>query len=44
MSFGIYVIITQDWIIERYNKKLLENQQEGERISMLIEKMIKYEN
>lgn len=39
-----YVIITQDWIIERYNKKILEGQPEGERIAMLIEKMIKYEN
>jgi hypothetical protein len=44
LNFYSYVIITQDWIIERYNKKLLENQPEGERISMLIEKMIKYEN
>jgi hypothetical protein len=39
-----YIIITQDWIIEKYNRSLLFGQPEGERIAYLIEKMIKYEN
>lgn len=39
-----YVIITQEWIIERYDRKKLVDQPEGERIARLIEKMIKYEN
>ena len=39
-----YKIITQKWIIERYSRHVLEGQPQKERISYLIEKMIKYEN
>jgi hypothetical protein len=39
-----YRVIQQEWIIENYKRDLLIDQPEGERISHLIEKMIKYEN
>lgn len=39
-----YRIITQEWIMERYSRNVLDGQPEGDRISHLIEKMIKYEN
>ena len=38
-----FIIITQDWIKNNYDKKLLDGQPNQERISMLIEKMIKYD-
>lgn len=38
----LYQIITQEWIISRYEKNLLIDQPDGERISYLIEKMIRY--
>lgn len=39
-----YRIITQEWIIERYSRRYLDGQPDGNRISYLIEKMMKYEN
>ncbi len=39
-----YEIITQDWLIGRYDRSLVYGQPEGDRIIYLIEKMIKYEN
>jgi len=39
-----YKIITQEWISKNYDRNLLIGQPNEERISYLIEKMIKYEN
>jgi hypothetical protein len=37
-----YNIITQEWIVSRYDKNILSSQPDGDRISYLIEKMIRY--